>query len=345
MTFFDTEILGNTVSDYSVALGITLAAFLIFVAIKKIVLARFKEFAASTKNKIDDFVADLLDAVYPFLYLIMSIYVGSLFIIIQEPFRQYFNYFCIVLILVYVMRLTNRVVNFAAANMLERKKVKNEALAKFLTQLVNISLWLILGIMVLSNLGVNVTSLVAGLGIGGLAVGLALQDVLSDLFSGVSILLDKPFAIGDYVMIGSDDGIVKKIGIKTTRITTLQGEELIFSNKHIAASKISNFKRMKRRRMTINIGVEYSTPVKKLEKISSWIEEIIKKQELAEFDRCYFTEMADFSLVFEIVFYTNSNVYAEALAVKHEINLDILRTFEQEKVAVAFPTQTVHVRK
>ena len=121
MSFFDFEFLGNTMLDYLIALGITFVSFFILIGIKKVVITRFRKFADSTKNKIDDFIADLLDAVYPFMYLIIALYVGSLFIVLQDQVRMYFNYFCVLIVLVYGMRLTNRIVNYSAESLLAKR--------------------------------------------------------------------------------------------------------------------------------------------------------------------------------------------------------------------------------
>ena len=151
--------------------------------------------------------------------------------------------------------------------------------------------------MLLSNLGVNVTSIVASLGIGGIAVALAAQNILSDIFSSFSIYFDRPFEIGDYIQLGTDTGTVEKIGSKTTRIRTMQGEELIVSNQELTTARVQNFKRMEERRVAVKLGVEYGTVLEKLEKIPSYLEDIVKAQENVRFDRCFFIEYASYNFV------------------------------------------------
>jgi small-conductance mechanosensitive channel len=201
------------------------------------------------------------------------------------------------------------------------------------------------GIFIMSNLGFDVTSLVAGLGIGGIAVALALQSVLSDVFSSFSIYFDKPFQAGDFIIVGQHMGIVKHIGIKSTRIQTLQGEELIISNKELTSARVQNFKKMEKRRITFTFGVTYQTPVKKLKKIPEMVKEIVAKIELADLDRVHFRKYGDFSLNFEVVYYVKIPDYGKYMDTQQEINLALKERFEKEGIEFAYPTQTIFLNK
>jgi small-conductance mechanosensitive channel len=199
--------------------------------------------------------------------------------------------------------------------------------------------------LVLSNLDINISSLVASLGIGGIAVALALQNVLGDMFSSFSIYADKPFRVGDFIVIGKDQGTVEKIGMKTTRIRTLQGEELVVSNKELTSTRVQNFKKMKRRRVLFQLGVVYGTKPEQLESISKIIKEIVDKIDGVDYDRCHFSTYGDFSLNFEVVFYVNSSDYADYMNKKEKANLAIYKRFAEEKIEFAYPTQTIFVNK
>lgn len=199
--------------------------------------------------------------------------------------------------------------------------------------------------MILANMGYNVTSLIAGLGIGGIAIGLALQNILGDLFSSLAIYFDKPFKVGDFVIVDQYMGTVKHVGVKTTRIEALQGEEIVVSNSDLTNSRIQNFGVMQRRRIAFNFGVTYDTSAEKLKAIPGWVKKIIDDIEITEYDRSNFKGFGDSSLDFENVYYLNSGDYNEYMNTQEEINLAIVQKFEEEGVEMAFPTQTVHVKK
>ena len=197
--------------------------------------------------------------------------------------------------------------------------------------------------MVLSNLGVDVTTLIASLGIGGLAVSLALQPLFQDMFSAFSLIIDKPFQAGDFIVTGDFKGTVKKVGLKTTRLQSLQGEELIISNSELTTARIQNFKRLQKRRIVFGIGVTYDTPTKKLKTIPETIEKIITAQEGADFERAHFWQFADSSLNYEIVYFVDNADYAVYMDIQQSINMQILEAFEKDGIEMAFPTRTVHM--
>ncbi len=197
----------------------------------------------------------------------------------------------------------------------------------------------------LSNLGINVTSLVASLGIGGIAIALAVQNILGDLFSAFSIYFDKPFAVGDFITVGKHKGTVQNIGLKSTRIRMLQGEELVIPNKEITSGKVSNYRRMEKRRVAFKFGVVYETKTEQLKKIPEIITEIINQTKDCEAFRVHFKEFGDSSLNYNIVYYVTNNDYDVYLSAQQEINLGIKEAFEKAKIEFAYPTQTVYINK
>jgi small-conductance mechanosensitive channel len=168
---------------------------------------------------------------------------------------------------------------------------------------------------------------------------------LADIFASFSIHFDKPFKVGDFIIIGNDMGTVKKIGIKSTRITTLEGDELVVSNRDLTETRVHNYKRMRKRRVSFELGVEYSTPVKKLKKIPKIVEGIIKGIDLLEFDRAHFKNFGDFSLNFEVVYYLKSKDYNVYMDKQQEINLKIKEKFDKERIKIAFPTQQIFLKR
>jgi len=226
-----------------------------------------------------------------------------------------------------------------------QKDKEGQEMMKLISTVIKVVLWALAVLLVLSNLGYNVNSLIAGLGVSGIVVAFAVQKVASDLFSSLSIYFDKPFSPGDFVKIGEDMGTIKSIGIRTTRITSLQGEELVIPNSEVVSARVQNFGKMERRRAAFNIGVTYDTSKKKLEVIPGMIEKIIKAQKKATFDRCYFKTFGDSSLGFDIVYYVESPEYEDYLKIQQAVNLTIIEIFTKEGIEMAFPTQTIHIAK
>ena len=215
----------------------------------------------------------------------------------------------------------------------------------FLSTTVKWIIWFIGALMILSNLGVNITSLIAGLGIGGVAIAFALQNILSDLFSSFAIFFDKPFEVGDMIVVGDYRGTVEKIGIKSTRIRSLHGEEIIISNQDLMSARLQNFRKLKERRASFSFGVLYETPTEKVEKIPAMVTEIIKNEKQARFDRVHFESFGDSALNFSTVYYVTSSEYAVYMDTQQSINLAIMRAFEKEGIEFAYPTQTLYVKK
>lgn len=204
-------------------------------------------------------------------------------------------------------------------------------------------IWATVLLLALDNLGVDITALVTGLGIGGIAVGLAVQNILGDLFASLSIVLDRPFEIGDFIVIDDLSGEVEHIGVKSTRIRSLTGEQIIFGNSDLLASRIRNYKRMQERRQAFRIGVEYDTAPEALRAIPGWIEEIVAAQPLARFDRAHFAEFGASSLDFEVVYYCKDPAFKALMDTQQAINYALLEKFRLEGVGFAFPTRTLHI--
>ncbi len=345
------QLFNNSGWDYIQALLCFLGVIIIFNIFKLIILVRVKALAERTRRSIDDFIIKIIKELKPHFYLIIAFYIAIEPLNLNDLFGKIiFSLFIIVLIFQVVL-VVQQVVDY----ILEKKILKNiegaddaknkKAVIKLLSQMVKIILWMTGFLMILSNLGVNVTSLVAGLGIGGIAIAFALQGILKDLFASFSIFLDQPFKVGDYVKIGTDSGTIKRIGIKTSRIQTLSGEELILANIDITSSRVRNFSRMKKRRVKYDIGVVYGTSSKKIEEIPKIIEEIVKKEKDTTFGRVRFTTFGEFALIFEVLYHINSSDFDLYLKINEKINLGIYEEFEKKKIKFAYPTQTLHINK
>lgn len=342
---------GNTGYDYLMAGAMFVGLIIVLKVFQLIILARLNKLALKTKTDLDDMLIEMFKKIKPPFYLLVSIYLAIKALTITGLFSKILLVLFLIVIIFEIIQAISRVLDYVMRKYLNRNKEEgednqhSEAMIKLLQVIVKTILWAFGLILILSNMGINVTSLVAGLGIGGLAIALALQNVLGDLFSAFSIYIDKPFKVGDYIKIGTDSGTVEKIGMKTTRIRTLQGEQLVISNQELTNVRIQNFRRMDKRRVSFKLGVTYDTTAKKLEAVPAMIEKIVNKVDLATFDRCHFVEYADSALIFDIVMFINSKEYIDYLTARQSINLAIYQKFAKEKIEFAYPTQTIHLQK
>ncbi len=208
-----------------------------------------------------------------------------------------------------------------------------------------LAVWVVALLMALDNLGVAITPLVTGLGIGGIAVALAVQNILGDLFASLSIVLDKPFVVGDAILVEDMVGIVERIGLKTTRLRSISGEQISLANGQLLQSRIHNFKRMDSRRVVTRIGVVYQTAPRMLERIPVILKESVLATPGVRFERAHFATFGDSAYEFELVYHVQSGDYSAYMDAQQEINLRIVRGFEGEGVEFAYPTRTVIVER
>ena len=200
-------------------------------------------------------------------------------------------------------------------------------------------IWVLVVLLALENLGVDITALVAGLGIGGVAVALALQNILGDLFASLAIALDKPFVVGDFLSVGEVLGTVENIGIKSTRLRSLSGEQIIVSNADLLGSRVRNFGRMQERRIDFALNLTYETSPEHVEAVPGLIREVVEAQGDTRFDRCHFASFGAHSLDFDCVYFVLSADYAKHMDALQAINLAILRKFQHLGIEFAYPTQ------
>ncbi len=308
----------------------------------------FTQWAKKTRTTLDDeILANIKLPVY-LVVIVVGLYYALTPLSILEPFlfqiRLIFSIVEILLVSFAVTRIINVLVAWYAEKKREREKDVSEHILFLLKRLLHIVVYIFAFIFVLWAFGINLSGAIVGLGVGGIAIAFALQNVLSDLFSAFTIYFDRPFEIGDFVIIGSDMGTVKKIGMVSTRIQTLQGEELVVSNQELISTRIRNFKQMEKRRIVFGLGVIYGTPLSKLEKIPDMLKEIINSVDLTDVDRVHFKEYGNFSLNFEVVYYIRSKDYAVYMDIQQEINFKIKEAFEKEGIEMAFPTQTLFLK-
>ena len=345
--FLQYTLWNNTVQQYLIALGVLILSLIVLRIFKLVIVKKLHTISRKTKNELDDILVDVINSIHWPFYVFISLYTALKFIQTPEIVDKVDFYILYFFLAYYVVKGIQNFINIAAEHMIKKSEENggNTASLNVLKRFLNVIVWVIALILIISNLGFDVTGLVAGLGIGGIAIAFALQNVLEDIFASFSIHIDKPFREGDFIVVGDEKGTVKKIGIKTTRIKALQGEEIVMSNRKLTENIVHNYKKLKKRRATFSFGVTYDTPVSKLKKIPGIIEDIFSKVEKADLDRVHFTEFGDFSLNYDIVFFVDSNKYIVYKDLQQEINLQIKEQFEKQKIEMAFPTQTLFVHK
>ena len=344
---YDYSVLGNTILSYLTALAVFIGGMVAVYAFKRYVLVRLKIWAESTTTSIDDLLVNAIDkALAPFLY-ICAFYIALHTLVLSTEFRSGMRIAAIVLLTVLAVRAVTSAVNFGLRSYLKKTDnlERGEKQIKGIRGLINIVIWAIALVFLLDNLGVKISAVVAGLGIGGVAVALAAQAILGDLFGYFVIFFDKPFEIGDFIVVGDKMGEVEMVGIKTTRLRAIGGEQLVFSNKDLTDSRVHNFKKMQKRRVVFKLGVIYQTPAEKLKAIPQMVRNIIEKQNDATFDRGHFASFGDSSLDFEFVYYVTGADYAKYMDIQQAINLSVFETFEREKIEFAYPSQTLFVNQ
>jgi small-conductance mechanosensitive channel len=310
-------------------------------------MRRLKSFSATTKTTVDDFILSAMQSsVMPMLY-ILAVYLGMQYLTFSVRIQNAARITAMVVVTFFVLKaLSNFIAYIFRQALVKRERSENrEKQSKGILIIIQIIIWLTGILFLIDNLGYDITTLVAGLGIGGIAIALATQTILGDLFSYLVIFFDKPFEIGDFIIVDDKMGTVEYIGIKTTRIRTLGGEQLICSNTDLTNSRVHNYKRMERRRVVFSIGIVYQTSSEAIRGIPSLIKQIIESKTETFFDRAHFSSFGDFSLNFEIVYYVLSADYNVYMDRQQAINLDIFQEFDNRGIEFAYPTQTVVFNK
>lgn len=336
----------NSLFNWGVAVGITAIALVVLWTLRRFSVALVLRVAKRTSTMWDDAIAEMLKRTRGLAILIVALFLGSLSLELEPHTRAaLYTVLAITLVVQGGIWLNALLLFWLDADRERRRQEEPGSIAAmnalgFISRLV---LWAVVLLLVLDNLGIDITALVAGLGVGGIAVALAVQNVLGDLFASLSIALDKPFTVGDFLIIGDHLGSVENIGLKTTRLRSLTGEQLVFSNADLLGSRIRNYGRMFERRVAFKLGVTYQTPHEKIGRVTEIISAAIKSQEPVRFDRCHFQSYGDFALIFEAVYYVLSPDYNLYMDIQQSINLEIHARFCDEAIEFAYPTQTIHM--
>lgn len=326
---------GNKVSDYLVCIGIIVAAALIIKVFRAVFLKNLDKRAQKTKSKVLEFISINTDRfIIPLLYL-AAVYTGITFLYLPRYLRRDVDIASIVITTFFAVRFIILLINYSIGYFFKARNEGETTSLKGISTFISIAAWFIGFMFLLDNLGFKISTVIAGLGIGGIAVALAAQAVLGDFFSYFVIFFDRPFQIGDYITVDDKQGVVEKIGIKTTRLTSLTGEEIIFPNSNLTNSRIHNFKRMDHRRVAFKTVVAGQTPVGSLKEIPDILKKIIGDIEDAKFDRSNLQSLSDNKFNFETVYYVTGPDYKKYMDIQQAINIRMYEEFENRGIKTA----------
>jgi len=348
MDFLNETILDNSVQAWLIglAVGVTIAVFLRGLVPR--LIRRLTRLAHSTSSYLDDSLAEAAAATKGFFYLVLGAYAAAYYLYIPADVEPILDRVLASAVLVQVgFWLVAGYRSYLSRARDAKYPDDPEVATSFhLVQLLGSAvIWFLIAVFVLQAWGMNVTALVTGLGIGGIAIALAVQSILADLFASLSIIFDKPFLVGDFLAIDAYRGTVESIGLKTTQIRSITGEQVVFSNSDLLKSRIRNYGRMEERRGDLAFGVVYETHPDVVEQVPGWVQEIVESEELTRFDRCHFKTLGQWALEFETVYYMTVPDYRVFMDVQQRINLALMRRLSSAGVEFAYPTHLQYERR
>jgi small-conductance mechanosensitive channel len=345
-SFPQLPLFSNSLLDWSLALGIATGALLALLALRRVVRSYHKKMLATVETEWLEIPLQVLSRTTLMLLLAVALFIGAQWLT-TGPAAQRVLSSAITIALFWQAGIW---LMTAASIWLDRKRQRSLAADRaaagslgIIGFVLNVAIWAMVLLLTLDNLGIDITALIAGLGIGGVAVALAVQNILGDLFASLSITLDRPFVVGDFLIVGDFMGSVEYIGIKSTRLRSLSGEQIIISNSDLLSSRVRNYGRMSERRVVFSTSVTYETDLEKLEQIPALIRQIVESQPGTRFDRSHFAKHASASIDYETVYYVLSSDYNKYMDIQQAINLRLHRELLQRGVEFAYPTQKLYV--
>jgi small-conductance mechanosensitive channel len=346
LTFLNLQVFRtNTISDLGESVLVFAASMLALWVVKVWLIRLLKKSAAQTATKLDDFLIEVFDkAVLPVLYA-GSICLALGHLDLSKSAHRFVDGAFKAIAIFQAVRALLSVLTFFIKNSWVKSGTPGGVAKNSILTIVRVLVWLIAALFLLDNLGFDVNAVIAGLGVGGIAVALAAQTILGDLFNYFVIVFDQPFVEGDFIVVDEFRGEIEKIGIKSTRIRSLDGDMLIMSNSSLMSSRIRNFKRMEKRRAVFSVGVVYQTPVEKVQQIPELIRQIVLQNPKAVLDRTHFKSFGESSLDFETVYYVLDREFSTYMDIQQKINIEIMKRFAGEGIEFAYPTQTVYEYK
>lgn len=331
--------LGNSVFAYLTTAAILVVGFLIIKLIVRKLINRIKNLVKKTSGDFDDFLVTLTeDVVVPLSYLVI-IYVALKSLVLPIALEKVFNFLLLGVFIFFGVKVAIAFVGYGFKVYLRRRGADSALLVSFqgILMVLRIVIWSGAAIFFLDNLGFKVSALIAGLGIGGIAVALAAQSIFRDLFSYFFILFDRPFKAGDFIVVDNYMGAIEHIGLKTTRLRSLTGEMLIFPNSHLTDSRIRNYRLMQKRRVEFKISVAYLTAFGPLQEIPGIIKDVIGRIKDTILERAHLAEFGDYGLTYQIAYYVLSDDYNKYMDIQQQINFSIIEEFSKRDIHFAYP--------
>ncbi len=343
---FKSVFLGNTVLEYLISLVIIISGIIVIKIFRMFVLKFLKNWSQQTDTTIDDFIVRIVGKTLVPLIYYGIFYVSIQHLILPPSINKFSDILGVILLTILGILFLSSITDYTIRNYWLKKSTRlKEKSVRGILPAIKIFIWGLGIIFLLDNLGFEISAVIAGLGLGGIAVAMASQAILKDLFSYFAILFDRPFEIGDFIIVGDLMGSVEQIGLKTTKLRSLSGEQLVFANTDLCNSRIRNYMRMKKRRVAFEIGLTYETGSAQLKKVPDLIKKIITDMDQVQFDRAHFSSYGEFSLIFEIVYYVLTSDYNLFMDIQQQINLKLKDEFEKNNIVFAYPTQTLHLSR
>jgi small-conductance mechanosensitive channel len=339
-----TILLNNSIGNYLLALIFLFAVVFVIKVFDKFLLKKMDLFINKFSHSFSILLKKIIKKrIYPLLYF-FAIYLAFKELRTSTQINKFINLTLMILTVIFVVLAALDIITYSLKKYWEKKPRSEEQqnVLNITLFIIKIVMWIVAFLFILDNLNIQITGLITGLGIGGVAIAFAAQNILTDLFNYFTIFFDKPFDIGDFIITGEYRGTIEHIGVKTTRIRSLSGEQLIISNTDLVNSRINNYKRMQQRRINFSFGLTYDTSLEKLKKVPELVEEIIKSVDKTEFDRAHFAEYAASSLLFQVVYYVKDSDYKVYMGIQQQINFKLKEKIEELGLSFAFPTQTIH---
>ncbi|MHB0947651.1 MAG: mechanosensitive ion channel family protein [Gemmatimonadaceae bacterium] len=344
--FLDRHWHGNTVRAWLVGATIAVAVFLITTGVRVLVIRRLEKIAGRTATPYDDFLLEVVRRTRGYFLFFLALIAGTRGLTLPGSVGRALETAMIIIALmqagVWGSALIRAWVEHYLAQRAGSAEPANLATIRAFGVFARVMVWALLVVTALDSLGFKVSALVTGLGVGGIAVALAVQNILGDLLAAMAIVFDKPFVVGDFIVVDAFSGTVEHIGLKTTRVRSLGGEQIIFSNAELLKSRVRNFKRMVERRVAFFTDVRFDTPAAVVAKIPALLQELVEAQEPVRFERSHFAAFGESALRFETVYYVLDADYQRYMDIQQAINLALLERFAAMGVEFAFPSRTVY---
>ena len=320
-----------------ILLAVTLGVYLLLTMALRVLSRQFMQRNERSHSRAFYFASALLAKTSQLLLLAFALMIGLKAVELSPRWEAAMSHGWFIVLAFQIALWADHAVQLWTTTLNREGKTRNPVTTTLLGIIMRLVIWTVMLLSILSNLGVDITAMIASLGVGGIAIALAVQTLLSDMFASMSIGIDKPFEIGDFVVFGDIAGTIEHIGLKTTRIRALSGEQIVIANAELLAQIVHNYKRMDTRRIVFTFGISPQTPVDKVRQVSAEVKRIIEGMDTTRYDRAHFFAFNESQLTFEVVHIMQSPGYNDYMDTQQEINLQLLQTLREMDVRLAFP--------